>query len=120
MPGGISIHVVDVSQGVPAAGMQVALYRLADNGRIPLATGIVGANGVLPVPDSVGATPQSAALYEAVFEVADFYRRRGDAIPAPAFIEQATYRFGIADPSQHYHLPLKVTPWGYSLFRGGA
>ncbi len=120
MGGGISIHVVDVGGGVPAEGMRVALYRLDAGERVLLASGAVDAKGVVALPDDVGASPQRVGLYEAVFEVSDFYRRRGDSLPTPPFVEQATYRFGIAAPSQHYHLPLKVTPWGYSLFRGGA
>jgi 5-hydroxyisourate hydrolase len=62
----------------------------------------------------------AAGMYEAVFHVADWYRAQGVELPAPAFLDAVPFRFGIADPAQHYHLPLKVTPWGFSLFRGGA
>lgn len=120
MPGGISIHVVDVSRGVPATGMQVELFRLGPSGALSIGAGAINTSGVLPLPSTVAATPQPAGLYEAVFQVGTFYRARGEVLPTPAFIEQATFRFGIADPAQHYHLPMKVTPWGYSLFRGGA
>lgn len=120
MAGGISVHVVDVSRGVPASGMKVELVRLEAGGPVSIAAGAVNASGVLPLPSHVAASPQAAGLYEAVFQIGPYYRARGDALPTPAFIEQATFRFGIADPAQHYHLPLKVTPWGYSLFRGGA
>jgi 5-hydroxyisourate hydrolase len=120
MAGGISIHVVDVGRGVPAAGMRVELFRLDAGRSLAIGAGAVNDAGLLPLPSSIAASPQPAGLYEAVFHVGPFYRARGEALPTPAFIEQATFRFGIADPAQHYHLPLKVTPWGYSLFRGGA
>ncbi|HJQ59951.1 MAG TPA: hydroxyisourate hydrolase [Vineibacter sp.] len=120
MAGGISIHIVDVSRGVPAAGMRVELVRLEAGGPVTIASGAVNAGGLLPLSSQIAATPQAVGLYEAVFHVGPFYRARGEALPTPAFVEQATFRFGIAEPTQHYHLPMKVTPWGYSLFRGGA
>ena len=55
-----------------------------------------------------------------LFHIGDWYRTQGVAVPSPAFLESVPYRFGIADLAQHYHLPLKMTPWGFSLFRGGA
>ena len=58
--------------------------------------------------------------YEAVFHVADWYRSRAWRCPQVPFLDVVTYRFGISDPEQHYHLPFKCTPWGYSCFRGGA
>jgi len=61
-----------------------------------------------------------AGVYEAVFHVADWYREQRVPLPATPFLDVVTYRFGISDPEQHYHLPFKCTPWGYSCFRGGA
>ena len=58
-------------------------------------------------------------FYEAVFHVAEFYRDAGIAQAGVPFFDVVTYRFGVADPLQHYHLPMKLTPWGYSCFRGG-
>ncbi|QQS12968.1 MAG: hydroxyisourate hydrolase [Rhodospirillales bacterium] len=120
MAGGISIHVVDVSRGVPAHGLRVALRRLSDGAVATLFEGAVDARGLLPMPPSIGDTPQPAGVYEAVFAIGAYYRARDPAAATPAFVEDATFRFGIAEPSQHYHLPLKMTAWGYSLFRGGA
>ena len=113
MPG-ISIHVVDVSRGAVAAGMRVELSR--DGRRI--AAGAISAKGLLEDGALDGrATP---GAYEAVFHVAEWYRKQGVALPAVPFLDVVTYRFGIANPDQHYHLPFKCTPWGYSCFRGGA
>jgi 5-hydroxyisourate hydrolase len=65
--------------------------------------------------DAVGT-----GYYEAVFHVADWYRAAGVALPALPFLDVVTYRFAVGDLAAHYHLPMKLTPWGYSCFRGGA
>jgi 5-hydroxyisourate hydrolase len=115
--GGISIHVFDVSRGVAAVGLRVEL-RGPDGGL--LADGAVGASGAFDHPIVRGEGITATGIYEALFHIADWYRRQGVALPSPAFLETVPYRFGIADLAQHYHLPLKMTPWGFSLFRGGA
>ena len=115
MPG-ISIHVVDVSRGIVAAGMQVEL--LHADGRV-LASGATSAKGLLEHP-ALNARFEAGA-YEAVFRVADYYRSQEDvALPKVPFLDVVHFHFGVADPAQHYHLPFKCTPWGYSCFRGGA
>lgn len=117
MAGGISIHVYDVARGVPAIGLRVELR--APDGAL-LASGAVGATGAFDHPIVRGEGIVTTGLYEAVFHVGAWYRAQGVAMPDPAFLEEVPYRFGIADLAQHYHLPLKMTPWGFSLFRGGA
>jgi len=116
MPG-MSIHVVDVSRGAVAAGMRVELHALAPGRRV-IAAGTLSASGVLEAPEL--AQTLAAGEYEAVFHVGAWYRAQGVPLPAVAFLEVVAYRFGIDDPAQHYHLPFKCTPWGYSCFRGGA
>ena len=110
MPG-LSIHVVDVSRGVVAAGMQVEVVF----GNRKILSGATSAKGALE--ESATLEP---GMYEAVFHVAQWYRKQNVALPAVPFLDVVTYRFGISDPAQHYHLPFKCTPWGYSCFRGGA
>lgn len=117
--GGISIHCVDVARGRVAIGLRVALYRLDPEGRSLVAEGEVGAKGLFDHPALLGGEIRAGA-FEVVFEVGDFCRACGTALPTPAFLEQVPYRFHIADVAQHYHLPFKFTPWGFSLFRGGA
>ncbi|MDI1283571.1 MAG: hydroxyisourate hydrolase [Reyranella sp.] len=116
-PGGISIHVFDVSRGIAATGLRVEL-KGPDGKR--LASGEINASGVLAHPTMQGDGIVATGMYEAVFHVGEWYRAQGVAVPSPAFLEAVPYRFGIADLAQHYHLPLKMTPWGFSLFRGGA
>lgn len=122
MSGGISIHCVDVASGRVATGLRVALHRLNAEGEpmaAPLAEGSVGSSGLLQHP-GLNSGLIGVGGYEAVFWVGDHYRAQGAQVPNPAFLERVVYRFYIADPSQHYHLPFKFTAWGYSLFRGGA
>lgn len=116
MPG-ISIHVVDVSQGVLAVGMHVELHRITPQSNLVVA-GTLSARGTLESPAL--DTRFAPGIFEARFGVADWYHARGVALPPLPFLDLVVYRFGLADPDQHYHLPLKVTPWGFSLFRGGA
>ncbi|MBM3368783.1 MAG: hydroxyisourate hydrolase [Betaproteobacteria bacterium] len=113
MPG-VSIHVVDVSRGVVASGMRVELLR---DGAL-VAAGQVSSKGLLE--ERALNERFAAAAYEARFHVGAWYRSQGVAFPEVPFLEVVSYRFGISDPEQHYHLPFKCTPWGYSCFRGGA
>jgi len=116
--GGLSIHVVDVSRGVVAAGMQVEVYA-ATTSRTLLCAGEINAKGVLDEAALMSETI-GAGYYEAVFHTAAYYRLAGVPLPDQPFLDMVTYRFGISDITQHYHLPMKFTPWGYSCFRGGA
>lgn len=113
MAGGISLHAVDVARGVPASGMLVELWQLAPE-RCQLAQGRLGANGQLDHP-SVSGVGITEGSYEALFHLGDYLRAQGGASP---FLEVVPFRFQLGDASQHVHLPMKFTPWGYSLFRG--
>ncbi|WP_439517101.1 hydroxyisourate hydrolase [Hydrogenophaga sp.] len=122
MSGGISIHCVDVASGRLAVGLHVQVQRLGANDLPqgePLAEGRVGSNGLLQHPALMSDTI-TAGGYEVRFAVGDFYRSQGTVPTGAVFLEVVPYRFHIADPVQHYHLPFKFTAWGFSLFRGGA
>ncbi len=116
---GISIHVIDVSRGVPAAGMTVEVFSVDAGGLKRISSGAISAQG--HYDDAALLTRVlTAGRYAARFEIGRYYRGVGVAVPDPAFLESVLFEFGLADPAQHYHLPLKMTPWGYSLFRGGS
>lgn len=117
-PGGISIHAVDIASGKPAAGLGIRLWQLSDE-RVPIACGTCSENGLLQHPVSEGAGVERG-IYEVEFDVGPYYRKQGVAIPDPSFLEVALFRFGIERVDEHFHLPFKFTPWGFSLFRGGA
>ena len=117
MAGGISIHVVDVSCGTVASGMRIEVYVCAPERQLIVA-GRTNAKGLLD--DPALAARFAPGAYEAVFHVAEYYRSAGIVLPPVPFLDVVAYPFGIADSDQHYHLPFKVTPWGFSCFRGGA
>ena len=122
MSGGISIHCVDVASGRLAVGLRVQVHRLGSDGLSQdeaLAEGSVGSNGLLQHA-ALMSEAVTAGGYEVRFAVGDFYRAQGVSTSGPVFLEMVPYRFHIADPKQHYHLPFKFTAWGFSLFRGGA
>jgi len=118
MPG-ISIHVVDVSRGIVAHGMHVALLAERNDGSFEsIAEGGIDERGLLVDPALLQVFP--AGYYRALFHVGAYYYACGIATSAVPFLDVVTYDFGLADPVQHIHLPFKCTPWGYSCFRGGA
>lgn len=118
MPG-ISIHVVDVSRGLVAEGMWVELFAIGpDDAAEPVVAGSISATGVLDHPGL--AQTFGPGTYEARFHAAAYYREAGVALPAQPFLDIIRFRFGLANSTAHYHLPMKCTPWGYSCFRGGA
>jgi 5-hydroxyisourate hydrolase len=118
MPG-ISVHVVDVSRGLLCEGMDVALYELdGGGGQKLIAQGRIGRSGLLENPTLMRAFPEGR--YRAVFQIGKFYRDAQVELPLVPFLDAVTFDFGVDDPQQHYHLPMKCTPWGYSCFRGGA
>ena len=119
----VSIHIVDVANGVVATGMRVDIARQDGAAGAPtwapVVSGQVGRNGVV---DGIEGRERlfDIGVYELRLHVGDYYRARGTALPEPAFMDVQVFRFGIADLSQHYHLPVKLTPWGLSCFRGAA
>jgi 5-hydroxyisourate hydrolase len=117
MPG-VSIHVVDVSRGVVATGMHVELFAASGGPPRLIASGSIAKTGVLDNPALDRRF--EPGFYEARFHVADYYRAAIGAASEVPFVDVISYRFGLADPDAHYHLPMKCTPWGYSCFRGGA
>lgn len=116
--GGISIHAVDVARGIPAAGLYLRLRRI-DRNPADIADGPCAESGLFQHPVAEG-TGVERGVYEVEFDVGAYYRRHGVAVPDPSFLEVAVFRFGIDRVNEHFHLPFKFTPWGFSLFRGGA
>ena len=118
---GLSTHVLDTMHGAPASGMAVSLYTTQDGN--PAATALVKQftlNNDGRNPD--GLLYDNASLkvgtYRLVFEVAAYFKARGVALPEPNFLNLVTIDFGVADTSAHYHVPLLVSPWSYSTYRG--
>lgn len=116
MAGGISVHAVDVARGRPAQGMQVDIYAL-DGVRKMIASGKLATSGALDHPVVHGEGVKEGP-YQVIFHVGDYLRATGAPTSTPPFLDLVPFRFTIADAAQHYHLPFKFTPWGFSLFRG--
>ena len=114
MPG-LSVHAVDVTRGVPAASMRIEVFALAPSHR-RIAAGQLAASGALD--DPINRQRIAAGPYEVVFHVGAFFQAAGVAQADPPFLGEVPFRFTVADPEQHYHLPMKITPWGFSLYRG--
>ena len=114
---GLTTHVLDTAHGRPAAGMALELVRLDEDGsRQVLKTVRTNADGRTDAPLLAGEelTP---GVYEIVFEVGDYFADQTE-VPDPPFLDRVPLRFGIADPSAHYHVPLLASPWSYSTYRG--
>jgi 5-hydroxyisourate hydrolase len=116
--GKLSTHVLDTAHGCPAAGMRVHLHRLASDGSAqPVLALELNADGRTDSPLLSGATMQ-AGRWRLVFEAGAYFRQRGLALPEPPFVDVVNLDFGIADPQANYHVPLLVSPWSYSTYRG--
>jgi 5-hydroxyisourate hydrolase len=115
--GKLSTHVLDTTQGKPGAGVAIALYALQDGFRTLLKNETTNADGRCNAPLLEGDAMRPGC-YELVFSAGDYFAAQGVTLPEPRFIDQVTIAFGIADPAQNYHVPLVVTPWSYSTYRG--
>jgi len=115
--GRLTTHVLDTAHGRPAGQMLVELYRLDDGRRVPLKAGATNADGRMDEPLLEGKA-LLASTYELDFHVAAYFRALGTVLPEPPFLDRVTLRFGIADPDTHYHVPLLVSPWSHSTYRG--
>jgi 5-hydroxyisourate hydrolase len=116
--GQLTTHVLDISAGLPAAGVQIELHELTVASRLLLASVATGPDGRCPAPLLAGSDFH-AGRYALTFHIAAYFRARGVALAAPPFIEHAVINIGIAQPDQHYHVPLLISPWSYSVYRGG-
>lgn len=116
--GKLTTHVLDTHSGVPAANIRIELYSIGPGGPRMLSSQVTGSDGRLTTPLLEGEALQRAQ-YEIVFGVADYFSSRGVNLPDPPFIAEARIKVGIAFPDQHYHVPLLITPWSYSVYRGG-
>jgi len=114
--GRLTTHVLDTAHGKPGTGIAVTVYRL-DGERREVARTITNHDGRCDRPLLEG-TALEAGKYEIVFAAGDYFRALGLNLPEPPFVDEVALRFGIADVAEHYHVPLLVSPWSYSTYRG--
>jgi len=117
-PGGrLTTHVLDTASGRPAGGLAIRLLVFAaDGGRQLLAT-TTNRDGRCARPLLEGSEFRPG-VYELHFHVAAYFAATGADLPTPPFLDVVPVRFGIADPNAHYHVPLLISPYGYSTYRG--
>ena len=114
--GYLTTHVLDTARGCPAEGLRIRLYAL-DPERRRIAEAVTNRDGRTDAP-ILGRADFAAGLYELVFEAGAYLRATGQAAAEPLFLDEVPIRFGIADTAAHYHVPLLLSPHGYTTYRG--
>lgn len=113
--GRLTTHVLDTAGGVPARGVGITLSRLGGDRPVPVASAATNDDGRCDGPLLEGEALVGGP-YELEFRVGEYFAGRG--LPAPAFLDVVPVRFLVSDPAQHYHVPLLISPYGYSTYRG--
>lgn len=116
MMGRLTTHVLDTAQGKPAAGITIALYRVSGNSHRKIAETVTNADGRSDGPLLEGEKLVEGQ-YELIFFAGDYLRATGQG-EGVLFLDQIPIRFGVGDAGQHYHVPLLLSPFGYSTYRG--
>ena len=115
---GLSTHVLDTMHGCPAEGMTVALYTTQGDDAALVKRFTLNADGRNPDGLLYDNASLKAGTYRLVFDVAGYFKQRDVALPEPNFLNKVSLDFGVAHADQHYHVPLLVSPWSYSTYRG--
>ncbi|MDX2203681.1 MAG: 2-oxo-4-hydroxy-4-carboxy-5-ureidoimidazoline decarboxylase [Hyphomicrobiaceae bacterium] len=115
--GRLSTHVLDVAAGKPAAGIPVVLKEIGSSAEGVLARAVTNHDGRTDAP-LLGGEPLRIGHYEIAFHVGGYFAAQGSAAASPPFLDVVPIRFAIAEPEGHYHVPLLVSPWSYSTYRG--
>ncbi|TSD90791.1 hydroxyisourate hydrolase [Mycobacterium sp. KBS0706] len=115
--GRLTTHVLDTAHGRPGMGIAVALYRLDGDDRTLVTETRTNADGRCDAPLMAGDAFRPGR-YELVFDTGAYFRTAGVVLTDPPFLDQVPIRVGIAHADQHYHVPLLISPWSYSTYRG--
>jgi 5-hydroxyisourate hydrolase len=115
--GRLSTHVLDTARGKPAAGVRITLYRISGQSHRKLKEMVTNSDGRTDGPMLEG-TALTEGSYELVFAAGDYLRASGQAGEGVLFLDEIPIRFGVPDAAGHYHVPLLISPFGYSTYRG--
>ncbi|HQU69291.1 MAG TPA: hydroxyisourate hydrolase [Albidovulum sp.] len=115
--GYLTTHVLDTARGLPAAGLRIALYEVGGNSHRKITEMVTNADGRTDAP-ILPKTAFKTGRYELVFFAGEYLDRTGAAPETPRFLDEVPIRFGISDAAAHYHVPLLLSPFGYSTYRG--
>ncbi len=117
MAGYLTTHVLDTARGLPAAGLKIVLYSVSGNSHRKIVEMETNADGRTDSPILPKETFKTGT-FELIFFAGDYLRATGQASEDPLFLDQVPIRFGMADAEAHYHVPLLLSPYGYSTYRG--
>jgi 5-hydroxyisourate hydrolase len=113
----LSTHVLDVARGAPASGVAIDLHFLAAGGRRLVATATTNADGRTDAP-LISSDRLEPGTYELTFHAAEYFRATGVRLSEPPFLGDVIVRIGVADAAGNYHVPLLLSPYGYSTYKG--
>lgn len=115
---GLTTHILDTANGCPGEGIRITLLRVGADGTLdPLKVAISNSDGRVDSPLLEGAEFR-VGTYQLEFAAGDYFRARDTALSDPAFLDVIPIRFSVADEGAHYHVPLLVSPYSYSSYRG--
>ncbi len=115
--GKLTTHILDTAHGKPAAGVAIELHGIAVGARLLLVRAQTNADGRCDAPLLADYKLQPG-IYELDFHIGNYFAGLGIAVPQPRFLDVITIRIGVSDTSAHYHVPLLVSPYSYSTYRG--
>lgn len=115
--GKLTTHVLDAAHGCPGSSIKVELYRVEGASQVLVASAQTNSDGRCDAPLLQGEDYRSG-VYQLQFHAGDYYRARGVTLPEPAFLDVVVLRFGIDAGQAHYHVPLLISPYSYSTYRG--
>lgn len=113
----LTTHVLDTSLGVPAAGVKVKLYKINDSELTLITEAITNFDGRTDSP-LLSESEMAMGKYQLVFEMENYFLNTQNSLSKPLFLSEIPIQFGISDPTSHYHVPLLVSPFSYSTYRG--
>ena len=113
----LSTHVLDLASGKPAAGVYLDLYAIAGGRRTLIGNAVTNADGRTEKPLLAGDKIPTG-IFELVFQAAEYLEAQGHSLSDPPFLDEVIIRFGISDAAGNYHVPLLLSPYGYSTYRG--
>lgn len=117
MAGRLTTHVLDTAHGCPASGLWIELSRIEDGSHVAVVGAVTNADGRCDAPLLADAAMRTGT-FELLFHVGNYFRGRGVSLTDPPFLDAVPVRFAITDPEAEYHVPLLVSPFGYSTYRG--
>jgi 5-hydroxyisourate hydrolase len=115
--GKLTTHVLDAAHGCPGSSITIELYRVERANLTLIASALTNHDGRCDAPLLQGDEYRSG-VYQLQFHAGDYYRARGVTLPEPAFLDVVVLRFGIDEGQEHYHVPLLLSPYSYSTYRG--